>query len=89
MPLTAKKLNTSIAIFKLTALGSKKYYIQSAYAIPDKEKYEQETMPFKRTRDSFKKIIIVEKSIKARYDENGYLIMGVKEFLLDKNSLLI
>ncbi len=46
-------------------------------------------MPFKRTMDSFKKIIIVEKSIKARYDENGYLMMGVKEFLLDKNSLLI
>jgi hypothetical protein len=36
-----------------------------------------------------KKIIIVEKSMKPRYDENGYLMMGVKEFLLDANSLLI
>lgn len=73
----------------IATLGSKKYYIQSAYAIPDKEKYEQETMSFERTADSFKKIIIVEKSMKPRYDENGYLMMGVKEFLLDANSLLV
>ena len=70
-------------------LGSKKYYIQSAYAIQNKEKYEQEIMSFERTKDSFKKIIIVEKSMKPRYDENGYLMMGVKEFLLDANSMLI
>lgn len=73
----------------IATLGSKKYYIQSAYAIPDKEKYEQETMSFEHTTDSFKKIIIVEKSMKPRYDENGYLMMGVKEFLLDANSLLV
>ena len=73
----------------IATLGSKKYYIQSAYAIPNKEKYEQETISFERTMDSFKKIIIVEKSMKPRYDENGYLMMGVKEFLLDANSLLV
>ena len=73
----------------IATMGSKKYYIQSAYAIPNKEKYEQETMSFERTMDSFKKIIIVEKSMKPRYDENGYLMMGVKEFLLDANSLLV
>ena len=44
-------------------------------------------MSFERTKDSFKKIIIVEKSMKPRYDENGYLMMGVKKFLLDANSL--
>lgn len=73
----------------IATLGSKKYYIQSAYAIPNKEKYKQETMSFERIMDSFKKIIIVEKSMKPRYDENGYLMMGVKEFLLDANSLLV
>ncbi len=72
----------------IASLGSKKYYIQSAYDIPNQEKYEQEIKSFKYTKDFFKKIIIVEKSMKARYDENGYLIMGVKEFLLDANSLL-
>lgn len=71
----------------IASLGSKKYYIQSAYAIADKEKYEQETVSFDRTMDSFKKIIIVEKSMKPRRDEKGYVMMGIKEFLLDKNSL--
>lgn len=73
----------------IAVLGSKKYYIQSAYAVPDREKYEQETASFERTGDSFKKIIIVERSMKPRYDENGYLMMGVKEFLLDADSLII
>ena len=71
----------------IATLGSKKYYIQSAYAIHDRTKYEQETASFDKTMDSFKKIIIVEKSMKPRRDEKGYVMMGVKEFLLDKNSL--
>lgn len=73
----------------IATLGSKKYYIQSAYVIPDEEKYKQETMSLKNTMDSFKKILIVEKSMKPRYDNNGFLMMGIKEFLLDANSLLI
>ena len=36
---------------------------------------------------TYKKIILVEKSMKPRRDENGYIMMGVKEFLLDANSL--
>lgn len=67
--------------------GSKRYYIQSAYEIPNNEKWEQETRPFDKTNDSFKKIVIVEKSMKPRRDDKGYLMMGVKEFLLDENSL--
>ncbi|MCR4600799.1 MAG: ATP-binding protein [Clostridia bacterium] len=73
----------------IATLGSKRYYIQSAYAIPDPEKYAQETRSFEQTMDSFKKIIIVEKNMKPRYDEKGYLMMGVKEFLLDPDSLQI
>ena len=71
----------------VASLGSKKYYIQSAYALPDQAKYMQETASFDRISDSFKKIIIVERSMKPRYDENGYVMMGVKEFLLDPRSL--
>lgn len=71
----------------IATLGSKKYYIQSAYAIPDADKYEQEIQSFNKVDDSFKKIIIVEKSMKPRRDEKGYMMMGVKEFLLDKESL--
>ena len=86
---SGKEFRVQREIDFIAVLGSKKYYIQSAYSIPNKEKYEQETKPFERTNDSFKKIIIVEKSMKPRYDENGYLMIGVKEFLLDANSLLI
>ena len=71
----------------IATLGSKRYYIQSAYAIPDEEKYKQETLSFDKTADSFKKIIIVEKSMNPRRDEKGYVTMGVKEFLLDRDSL--
>lgn len=62
----------------IATLGSKKYYIQSAYLIYDQTKYKQETNSFDKVNDSFKKIIIVEKSMKPRYDENGYVMMGGK-----------
>ena len=67
--------------------GSKRYYIQSAYDIPDENKMKQETKSFDKTNDSFKKIVVVGKSMKPRRNEKGYLIIGVKEFLLDPNSL--
>ncbi len=67
--------------------GNKRYYIQSAYDIPNEDKMKQETKPFDKTNDSFKKIIVVGKSMKPRRNEKGYLIIGVKAFLLDPNSL--
>ncbi len=82
-----KELRVQREIDFIATLGSKKYYIQSAYAIPDQEKYLQEVASFDKTADSFKKIIVVEKSMKPRRDEKGYVMMGVKEFLLDKDSL--
>lgn len=68
-------------------IGSKRYYIQSAYDIPSGEKMKQETRPFDKLGDSFKKIIVVEKPIKERRDINGYMTIGLKEFLLNPNSL--
>lgn len=68
-------------------LGRKKYYIQSAYDIPSNEKLQQETNSFDRIGDSFKKIIIVNKTIKPRTTEKGYTILGLKDFLLDEKSL--
>ena len=68
-------------------MGNKRSYIQSAYAIPDEEKRRQETKSFDNIGDSFRKFILVEKTMKPRYDENGYIMMGVREFLLDAHSL--
>lgn len=47
----------------------------------------QENASFDKTMDSFKKLLVVEKSMKPRHDEKGYVMIGIKEFLLDKDSL--
>ncbi len=67
--------------------GNKRYYIQSAFDIPNEDKMKQETKSFDKTNDSFKKIIILGKSMRPRRTEKGYLLIGIKEFLLDPNSL--
>ena len=67
--------------------GSKRYYIQSAYAIPDQEKMEQEQRSLMLTGDFFKRIIITKDTPAPHYNENGVLIMSVYDFLLDENSL--
>lgn len=66
---------------------SKKYYIQSAYEIPTKEKLEQEQQSLLHTKDSFKKIIIVKDRIKPWHNENGILIIGLIDFFLNPDSL--
>lgn len=82
-----KEIRKQVEIDFVANQGSKRYYIQSAYAIPNQEKWEQETRPFEKANDSFKKLVIVEKNIKPRRDDNGYVMMGIKEFLLNWNSL--
>ena len=82
-----KEVKKQVEIDFIANQGSKKYYIQSAYEIPNEVKMRQETRPFDKAADSFKKIILVLGSIKPRRDEKGYVMMGIKEFLLDPNSL--
>ena len=67
--------------------GSKRYYIQSAYAIPDQAKMEQEQRSLMLTGDFFKRIIITKDTPAPHYNENGVLIISVYDFLLDENSL--
>lgn len=67
--------------------GSSRYYIQSAYDISDVEKKEQEERSLIKIPDSFKKIIIVKNDIIPRHDEKGITIIGLKDFLLNKDSL--
>ena len=69
--------------------ASQRYYIQSALAIPDKEKEDQETQSLVNIDDSFKKIVIVKDNIKPWRNEKGILMMGLMDFLLNKNSLEI
>ena len=68
-------------------LGSARYYIQSAYSIPDKEKLLQETKPFRKIDDSFKKIIVTKDIVPKHYDEHGILTLNIYDFLLDPASI--
>ena len=77
-----KDIKKHLEVDFIANLGSKKYYIQSAYSIPTTEK-----VPLLNINDSFKKIIITKDRIKPFYDENGILTINLFDFLLDKNSL--
>ncbi len=67
--------------------GSKRYYIQSAYAMPDKVKIEQEQRSLMMTGDGFKKIIITGDAPAPYYNDSGVLIMNVFDFMLNPLSL--
>ena len=68
-------------------LGSSRYYIQSAYSLPDEIKRAQEIRPFTRINDSFKKIVVTKDIVPTHYDENGILTINIYDFLLEPNSL--
>lgn len=68
-------------------LGSRRYYLQSAYKLPDEEKMQQEKRSLQQISDSFKKIVIVGDRMKLRRDEQGIVLMGIYEFLSDKTLL--
>lgn len=68
-------------------LGSKRYYIQSAYSLPTEKKQEQEYRPLRKIDDSFKKIIVTKDIVPTAYDENGVLTMNIYDFLLDRTAL--
>lgn len=67
--------------------GSKRYYVQSAFSIPDREKMEQESNSLLRIDDSFKKIIVVKDLPAPTYTEDGILVISVYDFLLNSDSL--
>lgn len=67
--------------------GSKKYYLQSAFAMNRPEKMQQEQNSLIHVNDHFKKMIVVKDNIKPRRNEQGIVTMGIINFLLDENSL--
>lgn len=68
-------------------MASKRYYIQSALAIPDKEKMRQESASLRNIGDAFRKIIIVRDYINPWYTEDGILVLGLFDFLLNPESI--
>ena len=68
-------------------MGSQRYYVQSAFQIPDQEKERQEKESLNYVNDSFKKIVLVRDVVKTSRDEKGIITMSIYDFMLDKNSL--
>ena len=69
-------------------MGSKRYYIQSSLSLGSESKAAQEKRPLLAIQDSFKKILIVQDSAPPHYDEQGILILSIKDFLLNPDSLM-
>ncbi len=84
---TGKKIRKQLEIDFVCNKGSKRYYIQSAFALPDDKKKKQEQRPLINTGDGFKKIIITKDALAPLYNEDGILVMSVFDFLLDPDSM--
>ncbi len=83
-----KYFKSSREVDFVARLGNKQYYIQSALSLQTEEKRQQEEHSLLGIRDGFKKIIITNDQVLRPYqDEQGITIMGLEDFLLDKNSL--
>ena len=82
-----KWLRSQLEVDFVANLGSKRYYIQSALFIPDREKELQESRSLNNISDSFKKIIVVKDHIMPRRNEEGILTIGLFDFLLKEDSL--
>ncbi|MBO4927708.1 MAG: ATP-binding protein [Clostridiales bacterium] len=63
--------------------GASRYYIQSAYSLPTEEKRIQETRPFGKIKDAFKRIVITADFMSPHYDEDGIFMVNIFDFLLD------
>lgn len=81
-----KKKQTQLEVDFVCNMGSKRIYIQSAYAIHDLKKEEQEQKSLININDSFKKVIIIKEG-KTHYNEEGILILNLFDFLLDEDSI--
>ena len=82
-----KEYKNQLEIDFVANLGSKRYYIQSAFSMPTEEKCIQEKAPLVNVNDSFKKIIVVKDVVNVTRDEDGITTMSIYDFLLKENSL--
>ena len=68
-------------------MGSKRYYVQSAWRMPDEAKMKQEQNSLCQIKDEFRKLIVVGERIKLHRNEKGITIASVYDFLLDKTTI--
>lgn len=81
-----KRLQTEVDF--ICNKGNNRFYIQSVLHLDTREKTIQESRSLNHIKDSFKKIIIVGDNIKPWWTDDGILVMGILDFLLDQESLM-
>lgn len=84
-----KRSRKQLEVDFVATRGSEKFYLQSTFSMPVSQKREQEQRSLLSIPDSFKKIIVVADNIRVRRDENGIMTIGLRNFLLDENSLYL
>ena len=82
-----KRVHKQLEVDFVVNQGSQRYYIQVAYDMASAEKQTQELNSLRNISDSFKKIVIVNGTKKPWRNEEGFVIMGMKYFLLHADSL--
>ena len=82
-----KSQRTNLEVDFVCNLGSRRYYIQSAYRMESEEKIKQERTSLEKVDDSFKKIIVLGEECPITRDEKGITTIGIYDFLLKENSL--
>jgi len=81
------RVRTQLEIDFIATMGSKKYYLQSAFSLPDEAKVRQEKASLLNVNDSFKKLVIVNDMLNVRRDDDGIITINVYDFLLENNSM--
>lgn len=82
-----KRVHKQLEVDFVVNQGSQRYYIQVAYDMTSEEKQTQELNSLRNIPDSFKKIIIINGTKKPWRNDEGFVIMGMKYFLLNADSL--
>lgn len=89
MDKNGKKIRKQLEVDFVCNKASKRFYIQSVYALPDKEKIDQEQRSLVNIGDGFKKIIITKDAVAPLYNEDGILVMSIYDFILNPDSMEI
>lgn len=82
-----KRVRKQLEVDFVVNQSNKRYYVQSAFALPNKEKIDQEQASLLKVPDSFKKIIVVGDNSPIWRNEEEITFMGIYDFLLNEQSL--
>ncbi len=85
---TGKSIRKQFEVDFVANDSDARYYIQSAYSIPDEEKMTQETNSFRNIDDSFKKVLIIKDDITPYRNDDGILVISLYDFLLDPTLMI-